>query len=135
MLQEFLNFRKHFVALNAGVALVLVTFLWLLGWHEPALGLMMGFTVAVLSFWVHGNVLSRAFSMPSNRARLYVFINFLARYVLYFFTLLGALQHSPGHFWGAVGGLLVPRLVILVFYTFNLKELMAAIKSNPSGNE
>ena len=128
-MQDFVNFKKNFVFLNAGVALGVALILWLLGHSGLAMGLVLGAAVAVLSFWAHGNVLTRAFSMPTHRARFYVFFNFLIRYALYFLALMAALQRSHEHFWGAAIGLLIPRLVILVFYTFKPQEIGAIFKS------
>jgi len=125
-MQEFMSFKKNFVLLNAGIALGVVTFLLLLGLYQPAIGLILGTAVAVLSFWAHGNVLTRAFSMSSGRARFYVFFNFLIRYFLYFLALAATLQQSELHFLGAAGGLLLPRIVIFIFYTFRVQEIAAA---------
>ncbi|GEM_PF-3192132 len=134
-MEDFYKFKKKFVLLIAGVALAILLLLLILGLYQPAQGLILGTAVAVLAFWVHGNVLSRAFSMSTKRAKFYVFFNFLVRYLLYFLILLTALQYSEGHFLGAAGGLVIPRLVILVFYTFRAADLAAAFRSNPTSNE
>ncbi len=117
-MEEFAKFKKRFVCLNGIMALAGAVVLFFLGMHQGAQGLILGAAVAALAFLAHGNALAKAFSMPTTRAKFYVFFNFIVRYGLYILVLVGTMQHSMGHFWGAVGGLLLPRLVILLFYTF-----------------
>ena len=131
-MEDFFAFKRRFVLLIVGVALIILSVLILLGYHQVGQGLGLGTAAAIFAFWIHGNVLKRASSMYPKRAKFYVFFNFLLRYILYFLILLTTLQLSVEHFWGAAGGLVVPRLVILVFYTFKAADLAAMFKSNPT---
>ncbi len=131
-MEEFIRFKKRFALLIGGMALLISAILFLLGLQQVVFGLIPGAAVAILVFWAHGNVLARAFSMPTTRAKMYVFMNFLVRYVLYFIVLLVSLNYSIWHFWGAVGGLLIPRVVILIFYTIADGKLGGAVQDNPT---
>lgn len=131
-MEDFFAFKRKFVLLIAGVALIIFSILVVLGYYQVGHGLGIGTAAAIFAFWIHGNVLKRSFSMSSKQAKFYVFFNFLLRYILYFLILLATLQLSVEHFWGAAGGLVVPRLVILLFYTFKAADLAAIFKSNPT---
>ncbi len=128
--QELHAFQKRFAFLTVSLAAPAVIMLLVVGYSNIAAGLALGGTVALLNFWSHGKTLSQAFNYTQFKAKAYVFLNYLVRYLLYFLTLAATLQRSELHFMGAVAGLLLPRLVILIFYTFKSSELKAAIKSN-----
>ncbi len=117
-MQEYIVFRKLFLIRYAGIFLVLILPLLIAGFFEAARGFAFGAVLAGLFFIVQGQILSRAFSMPSLRARIFIFSHYLLRYTLYFLALTGSVQREEFHFLGVTAGLILPRLVILIFYTF-----------------
>ena len=118
-MEEFKAFRKQFLIRYAGLFLVLFLPLLLFGYFELAHGFAFGGLLAGLFFIVHGHVLSRAVNLPPMRARFSIFAHFVLRYVLYFIALTGAMDRPDLSFLAVAAGLILPRLVILIFYTFN----------------
>ncbi len=122
-MEEFNSFRKQFLIRYVLVFLVLMTPILLAGYIEAARGVAFGALLAGLFFIVHGHVLSRAVTLPPMRARFNIVSHYVLRYVLYFIALIGTIQRPDIHFLGVAAGLILPRIVILLFYTFNISQL------------
>ncbi len=130
-MQEFYLFQRRFITVSALLGAAAAAVLLILGFYRVVPGMALGGSVALFAFWFHGRTLSRAFKLSSRGAKVFVFFSFLGRYLLYFVTLAVALQRGEWHFfWGAAGGLLLPRLVILFFYTFKIEKSAAVANSN-----
>ncbi len=125
-MEEYNYFRKQFLIRFGGIFLILAAPLLLLGYLEALYGFAFGALLAGLFFIVHGHVLTKSLQLPSLRARFYIFSHYVLRYVLYFIALMGAIQRPDIHFLGVAAGLILPRLVILIFYTFSSKNIKPA---------
>ena len=125
-MEEFKTFRKQFIIRYVGLFLVLLIPFLLSGYMEVVRGFALGGVLAGLFFIVNGQVLARSLQIHPLRARFSVFSHYVLRYVLYFIALTGAIQRPDVQFLGVAVGLLLPRLVILLFYTFRPTEVQPA---------
>lgn len=110
------------IAKRAIILVLLIVGIFAFIFKDPkpiALGLIFGTLISILNFKLLDNTISRAVTMPPNRATSYTVAHYFARYIIYFIVLLVAAKADYLNLIATIGGLFTVKFVILVSNIFD----------------
>jgi len=121
---------RRFRIMTVRIALILTALGGFVAYSfDPAFGkgILIGGIGGVLAFWVTARSVEKLATMPPNKVKLGAFRWTGAQLVIYALVLWRAHTWDPEHrhgFWGAVVGILIVRVVVVVlgFTGLDLKE-------------
>lgn len=110
------------IAKRAIILVLLIVGIFAFIFKDPkpiALGLIFGTLISILNFKLLDNTISRAVTMPPNRATSYTVAHYFARYIIYFIVLLVAAKADYLNLIATIGGLFTVKFVILASNIFD----------------
>ncbi len=117
------------------ISLVVMTVLFIRQDYPAVLGLLLGTVAAIVKFYLMAGAVTKSIDMSSSKAAAYTYSRYIMRQLFTAGVLIGALLIDGINFFWAVGGILLPQVVIVGGYVFNFlkQSLSSSRKTNENG--
>jgi len=89
---------------------------------KSAFGLFVGALMSIVNFYLLSNSLQKAVKFPPVKAGLYVFVQYILRYTLWFLVFYISLQRKDVSLLTTIIGMLTVKIVILITNAFSCWE-------------
>ena len=113
------------------ISLVVMTVLFIRQDYPAVLGLLLGTVAALVKFYLLAGALSKSIDMSSSKASTYNYSRYVTRQLFTGAVLIGALLIDGINFFWAVGGILLPQIVIVGGQVFSSIKTMIKFSRKP----